>query len=182
MSNLSVPSDVNKLTFVQSQHNTSCAVFTQGNHYVVPVGSRQLNKVIREAEPTLSKYDIAEINEHLIATIEENAETRDVYYRVAPINGGIEIDLNDKANTRVRVTAGRVDILADGSETLFQRNAVSNPMVMPATEGNLNLLKKYTNFSAPNYFIFVAWLSYTLALPKRKTSKFVVVNFFRTPL
>lgn len=175
MSNLAVPSDVKKLTFVQSQHNTSCAVFTQGNHYVVPVGSKQLNKLIREAEPTLSKYDIAEINEHLIATIEENAETKDVYYRVAPIKEGIEIDLNDKANTRVRVTAGRVEVLANGSETLFQRNSVSNPMVIPAPEGNLDLLKKYTNFSAPNYLIFVAWLSYTLALPKRKTSKFVIL-------
>ena len=176
MSNISVPSDVKKLAFVQTQHNISCAVFTEGNYYVVPVGSRQLNKLIREADPTLSKYDIAEINEYLIASIEEMAETKDVYYRIAPFNDGIEIDLNDKANTRVRVTAGKVEILTDGSETLFQRNEVSNSMVMPADEGNLDLLKKYTNFSAPNYLIFIAWLSYTLARPKRKTSKFVILT------
>ena len=175
MSSLSVPSDVKKLSFIQNQNNNFYAVFNQGNHYVVPVGSKQLNKVIREAEPTLSKYDIAEINEHITATIEDRGEIKDVYYRIAPINGGIEIDLNDPENTRVRITAGKVDILFDGSETLFQRNTVSKPMVLPAPEGNLDFLRKYTNFSAPNYLMFVAWLSYTLARPKRSTSKYVIL-------
>lgn len=172
MSNLSIPKN---LTLVLSQHNTACVVITKGNHYVVEVGSRQLNNLIREENPSLKSYDLTQINDSLIAKIEDMGVTRDVHYRVAPINGGIEIDLNDTANTRVRVTAGKVNILKEGSETLFHRSAVSLPMVIPSDEGDLDALKKYTNLDPKTHFMFVAWISYTLAHPKISTSKYLIL-------
>jgi hypothetical protein len=46
---------------------------------------------------------------------------------------------------------------------------------MPATEGNLDLLKPYLNLSHQDRLLFFAWLSYTLAHPKIATSKFPIL-------
>ena len=92
-----------------------------------------------------------------------------------PLRGGIELDMCDASNTRIRVAADNIEIVTQGSNTLFYRNPVCQPMVMPCQTGNLDLLKKYVNLSAQDLMLFLAWLSFTLAHPKVSTSKYLIL-------
>ena len=165
----------NKLFPVLSQHGIAyVGILGNGNAYVLRIGDKQLNNYIRRiAGKKVSNKELDEINECLTASAEMTGEVLNVYSRVAPIDGGIELDLCDTKNTRIRVTADEVNIIEHGSNTLFFRNSVSQSMVMPALEGDLNLLKKYVNLSATDFLLFIAWLSYTLAHPKISSSKYV---------
>jgi hypothetical protein len=150
-----------------------------GNPYVVAVGSRQLDNTIRKLARNvgirLRKKDFLEINHILQAHAEMGTIKRDVWYRVAPIPEGIEVDLGDADHTRVRVTAGQVNIVTIGSQALFYRSAVCLPMAMPAAVGNLDSLKKYINLDHVSVMLLIAWLTYLLAHPKVPASKFVIL-------
>lgn len=156
---------------------TFVAMSDRKNHYALMVGSKQLNNFIRVSSGNkgimLKRSDINDANDALIASAELSGRVSNVWSRVAPIDGGIEIDMTDEDNHRIRVTADKVEIIDEGSETLFYRNPVSQPMVMPADHGDLSLLKKYVNLSDIDLLLFKAWLSYTLAHPKTESSKYV---------
>ena len=149
------------------------------NRLVLAVGSRQLNLLIGEdrrkqglkARPN----DLKEVNDALQAYAEQAGIVHDVWYRVAPIPGGIEIDLGDVSHTRIRITAGKVEVVSAGSETRFYRTAMSAPMKMPAEIGDLKLLYKYVNLHPMSRTVFIAWLAYTLAHPKLASSKYVIL-------
>lgn len=149
------------------------------NLYVLPVGGRNLNQIIREV---LRKrglkhrtQDVKDFNESLQAHAVMSGITQDVWYRVAPITGGIEVDLCDETHDRVRITAGKVETVSEGSKTLFYRTSVSAPMSRPAEVGDLKLLDKYLNLHAELRLLLIAWLTYTLAHPKLDTSKYVIL-------
>ncbi len=151
-----------------------------GNLYVLAIGSRQLNNIIREharkAGLILRKKELYDVNEYLIAQAEISGVVRDVYYRVAPLaDGGIEIDVGDNNHTRVRIHAGQVETITDGSKTLFFRTKATAAMVLPADKGDFNLLKQYVNLHPTSFILFIAWLTYTLAHPKVKNSKYVIL-------
>ena len=149
------------------------------NRFVLAVGSRQLNLLIasdrRKQGLKARANDINEVNVALQAYAEMSGVTRDVWYRVAPISKGIEIDLGDDGHSRVHVTAGKVEIVTTGSNTPFYRTSVSMPMAMPAKVGNRELLRKYVNLHPASRLVFIAWLTYTLAHPKLSTSKYVIL-------
>ena len=154
-------------------------VQTGGNPLALRVGSKKLNNIITEyahAEGMAQrKFDIKEVNDYLIARAEIAGVIKPVHYRVAPHPDGIVLDSGDEKNTHIFVTAGKVEIVSQGSNTLFFRTPMSAPMVMPATEGNLDLLKPYLNLSDVDRLLLIAWLSYTLAHPKISTSKFPIL-------
>ena len=163
---------------VLSQYGVAYVVVgDKDNPHVLMVGSKQLNNILRGMAiakgMTLKRQDLNDMNEDLKAYAEMSGGIHNVWSRVAPIDGGIEIDMADEGNNRIQVTAGKVDIIKEGSKTLFYRNPVSQPMVMPAGHGDLELLKKYVNLSSLDLTLFVAWLSYTLAHPKVNSSKYV---------
>lgn len=149
------------------------------NSYVVAVGSKKANNLIRKlGQPegiTLRKSDLNDINHILQAEAESAGNNKCVWYRVAPIQDGIMIDLGDDKHTYARVTPGMVDLVTKGCDTLFYRTQVSKPMVMPANAGDLGLLKKYLNLHPVQVMLFIAWISYTLAHPKISTSKFLIL-------
>jgi hypothetical protein len=149
------------------------------NPYALQVCSRQLNNVIRQLfhqEGTaLRRNDLNEINEHLKAHAEMSGVRGSVWCRVAPVQGGIEIDVGDEKHTRIRVLPGNVQIIDHGSATLFYRSASALPMVMPADTGDINLLKKYLNMHPVSMALFIGWLSYTLAHPKQSSTKYVIL-------
>lgn len=169
------------LNIFVGQNGIAYAVISAaGNLYVLAIGSRQLNNIIREqarkAGLILRKKDLYEVNEYLIAQAEISGVVRNVYYRVAPLaSGGIEIDVGDANHTRVRIQAGQVEIITGGSETLFFRTKATAAMVLPADTSDLNLLKQYVNLHPTTFMLFIAWLTYTLAHPKVKTSKYVIL-------
>lgn len=169
-----------KLNIIAGQDGKAYAVMQDGPHeYVLAVGSRKLNNLIRDYARreglTLRRNDITEVNHYLQAFAENLPAARNVWYRVAPIEGGVEIALGDAADARVRITPGKVDVLAQGSDTLFYRTPVSRAMAIPAATGNLKLLDKYLNLYAEQRTLLVAWISYILAHPKAVTGKFPIL-------
>jgi hypothetical protein len=104
------------LELVLGQDDKAHAVFhDQKNDYVLLVGSRALDLKIRfiaESEgKILRRSDLSEINEYLQAFAEMNGERVDVFYRVRPVENGVELDVGDAEHTRVRITAGLVEVL-----------------------------------------------------------------------
>ena len=169
-----------KLGLVLGQNGVAYATIRNANNpYALPVGSRKLNNVIRAIARgeglALRKADLGDINSMLQAHAETAGVMRSVWYRVAPLPGGIEIDLGDADHTRVRISAGKVEILTAGSDTLFYRTQVSQPFVIPADAGNIDLLKKYLNVDAVSTVLLFAWLTYTLAHPKLSATKYPIL-------
>lgn len=149
------------------------------NPYCLLVGSRTCNNLIRRLaqrkDITLSRSDLQNTNDSIRSYAETEGSSEHVWSRVAPITNGVEIDLGDDKDTRIRITAGKVETIAAGSTTLFYRTPISRPMVRPADRGDLKLLDKYLNLSDPDILLLKAWMSYTLAHPKRSTSKFLIL-------
>lgn len=156
-----------------------CVRVDKSNARALRVGSRAMDNVPRtEAaarQHLLRKPELEEVNDRIRAYAEHLHDRQPVWYRVAPIANGIEIDLCDEANTRVRITPGTVEVVAQGSETAFRRTPVSRPMVMPAKVGNLRLLAKYLNVHVSAVPLLVGWISYVLAHPKVPTNKFPIL-------
>jgi hypothetical protein len=169
-----------KLRIIRAKNGAAYSVrFDQKNRYVLAVGTRVLNNIIREEGYseglTLRQSSITDVNHYLQAKAEAAATSHDVWYRVAPIDGGVEVDLGDDAHTRVRITAGRVETVEDGSKTLFYRNQSMLPMARPAATGDIKLLQKYANLGDAEFPLFKGWLTYTLAHPKLPSSKYVIL-------
>lgn len=169
-----------KLGIILDQNGKAYATIEgAGNSFALAVGSKALNNGIRQLGMNegirLRKNDLSDLNHALQAEAEMAAIRRNVWHRVAQIQDGIEIDLGDERHTHVRITSGRVEIISEGSDTLFCRSQVSRSMVLPAKAGNLDLLKKYLNLNHLQIMLFTAWLTYTLAHPKIPVSKFVIL-------
>jgi hypothetical protein len=159
--------------------NTSSIRKESGNQYAVKVGTRYLDSCIRELALkqglNLKKKELNDINSILKDHAERAKLYKHIWYRIAAIPGGIEIDLGDENHIRVRITAGKVKIVTSGSDTLFYRSPVSLPMVMPAETGDLKRLVKYLNVQPSESVLLIAWISYVLAHPKVATSKFPIL-------
>lgn len=169
-----------QLNLIRAQNGKAHSVrHDKRNPYVLAVGTRPLNNIIRDAAQnegiTLRQAAITEVNHILQAKVDMTGVAADVWYRVAPVAGGIEIDSGDDDHTRYRITAGQVEIIGEGSETLFCRTPLMQPMARPGPVGDIRLLKKYVNLDFQSFFLFTAWLSYTLANPKLPTSKYVIL-------
>ncbi len=162
------------------QHGKAFAVNRDyGNTYAQQVGSRQLDNRIRQIAQdcniSLRRNDLIDINHGLQAQAELSSNRAEVWFRVAPYQNGIELDVGDDAQTRFRVTPGKVEIIGKDSDTLFYRSQTALPMVLPAKTGDINKLKKYLNMHSVSQTLFIAWLSYTMAHPKLPASKFVIL-------
>lgn len=169
-----------KARFVLSQHGAAFAVVqVGGNDLALRIGSKQANNLFRAAAlergVNLTDKDLKEINETVIAQVELAGLVERVSCRVAPTDDGIEIDLGDDKNTHISVKAGKVDVVTQGSRTLFHRTQVMAPFVMPAEKGDVWQIQKYLNLHATDQVLLMAWLSYTLAHPKLSTSKYPIL-------
>jgi len=169
------------LTVIKGQNGMAYVVFEHDNQNPVAhkIGSKSFNNLIRLLYSTggklLKSQEIKDITDHLSAHADFSGEEKNVWTRVAPIPNGIEIDVCDVNNTRIQVTDEGIKLINKGSKTIFTPNPLAKPMAIPAKEGDLNLLKKYTNLHDVDHILFVAWLSYTLAHPKTSSSKFVIL-------
>jgi hypothetical protein len=151
------------------------------NPRAMPLGSLAANATIRSAlaavGKNLSRTEWAELNQEFMAWAELYGERLPVWYRVAPLpdGQGVEIDLGDAKDTRVRITPGKVTSPVQGSQVVFYRSQRTRPMATPASVGALDRLKKYVNLHPIEYVLFVAWLAYTLAHPKVTSTKFLIL-------
>ncbi len=164
-----------------SQHGKAYATFSgkAKNAFAIQVGSRALDNIIRtfaEREGlTLRKSELRELNDSLLSSAETKGKIRNVFLRVAAKDDGIEIDLGDNRYARVRITAGKVDLVLNGSTTLFWRSNTFLPMAEFVAVGDLQLLKQYLNLDDVSFMLLRAWLSYTMAHPKVASTMFVIL-------
>lgn len=169
-----------KMSLIRTPAGKAYALIREGgNPYALAIRSKKLNAIIselaRQDGTPFKKTDLADLNDALEAWAEQYGEIREVWLRVATIEGGIEIDLGDDAHTRVQIIEGKVEIIRAGSDTLFFRTANTKAMAMPAATGDLQLLKKYLNVHATDTVLMTAWITYTLAHPKGPSSKYPIL-------
>ena len=170
-----------KVLDLSIDQNGKCIAINKdyGNYFALRIGSRTANNRIRQIAQdngiALRKNDLGEINEYLQAKAETASIIRSAWYRYAPYENGFEVDLGDASHTRIRVTATGRELVTEGSETLFYRPPSTLEMVLPASEGKLDVLKKHLNMSLSNQMLYIAWLTYTLAHPKIPSSNYVIL-------
>jgi hypothetical protein len=149
------------------------------NRFAVPIDGKYAEALIHESAEKkgkrLSRRAVSDAKYRLQSTAELQGVVKDIWWRVAPVPGGFEFDLGDKEQTRVRVTAGSVEIVLSGSETIFCRTPAILPIPMPAEVGDVNLLKKYVNLDAVSFLLWLAWVTYSMAAPKRRSTKYVIL-------
>lgn len=149
------------------------------NIFAVSVSSKYtealLQEEARKKDKRLSRSAVKDAKYRLQSEAERLGVFEDIWFRVAPVPGGVEFDIGDSEHTRVRVTAGKVEIVTSGSQTLFSRPPGMLPMAMPAAIGDTGLLKKYVNLHPVGYVLWLAWVTYTMATPKKASSKFLIL-------
>lgn len=169
-----------KLELVHTSAGKAFAVILDSaNPFALPIRSKKLNAILcqlaRNGGGSLSKHGLAELNDALEAHAEQYGEETNVWLRIAPIEGGIEIDVGDDAHTRIRITAGKVELISSCSDTVFNRTVNIRPMVIPAETGNWRLLEKYLNVATTDKVLLIAWITYVLAHPKVPSSKYPIL-------
>ena len=169
-----------KIKLIRNQAGKAFALMQDGgNPYALAVRSKKLNAIISELARKdgvpFKKTDLADLNDALEAFAEQYGEAREVWIRVAPIEGGVEIDLGDEEHTQARIMADSVEIVKSGSNVAFYRTVNAKPMAMPAKAGNLNLLRNYLNVRPSDAVLMIAWISFILAHPKTPSAKYPVL-------
>jgi hypothetical protein len=136
---------------------------------------RRITKKALEIECMLSKRQLDEVQQIICDHAEAESHSYDVHHRVAPIEGGIEIDMGDTSHTRVRVSPNKVDIVTTGSDVLFYRPATMEPFVKPAKEGDLDLLFPYLNFEKKQAWLLIGWMALTLSTPRSNSTSYPIL-------
>jgi hypothetical protein len=99
-------------------------------------------------------------------------DVREVWCRVGPVPDGIELDLADPSQSRVRVTPGKVELVPPTSAVLFERHSSMLPLPVPAEEGDWSLVYACWNLHPVQQVLVRAWCSFTLAHCKRPGTTF----------
>ena len=170
-----IPSGVS--IFMGSDGNAYMVIGDGNNACALLIGGKAANRVLQgfahQNGTRLKAYEIKEINEELTAHAELSGDIRDVYYRCAPFQNGVELDIGN--GCRVRITPGKAVVLHDGSKTLFHQTPTMRSLPMPADVGDLKLLDKYINLHATYATLLLAYLTYTLAHPKVSATNFIIL-------
>ena len=150
----------------------------EGNSQALQIGHKPTNIFLRQLYAAqsgnrLKPNELKAINEELMEYAELSGDVRDVFYRVARTEDGIELDFGDNLHTRIRIREGRVQVIKEGSATYFYRTRDMLPYAFPADRGDLKLLNRYLNVDDPSKVLLIAWITYTLAHSKLDTTNFL---------
>ncbi len=150
------------------------------NRRTYRVGSKKLAKIIRQnarkKDIKLKRGEIQEIFETLLDFGETDGRRSDVFYRVAPIENGIEIDSGGECHSRFRIGPGEFEIVKEGSEALFHRPEGMFSIKVDGEKGDYKLLYKYLpNVAATDKVLLVVWVAYTIANPKLSSVAFLIL-------
>lgn len=153
---------------------------TKGYPETLAVGSPELNgrirAIARKKEIRLKQYQIDEINEELRSQAEESGLDAELYPRVKPLgHSGVEIDLCDGTGRTLQVTAAGVSMGSAESSARFIRTASAMSLPMPQLPGDFTRLFAYTNWEHVPGYLYLAWMTYTIAHPKTDRTKYVFV-------
>ena len=95
-----------------------------------------IREVAAEDKKLLRKNDLQDVEGLLEAHARTYGEKVHVWYRVAPCEGGFELDVGDDVDTRLRVTKSGIQT-ADTSKVIFQRTSLMQALARPSEEGDL---------------------------------------------
>lgn len=123
----------------------------------------------------LKSDQLGDITSQLAALAELKGSMAEVCLRVAQTKRGIEIDIGDDTQARIVVEPGKVEVLTEGSPTLFERNPNFLPFTRPAEHGDIQKLLRYLNLTEEEQWLLIAWITYTLAHPKVRSSNYVIL-------
>jgi hypothetical protein len=127
------------------------------------------NKRGKELKPR----DVKEVLEIVEGRIEMMFPEETAYMRIAPYRSGVEIDLCDADNTRVRVLPGMVKVVHSGSHTLFVREITSLALPFPLADGDVNLLRPLVNVSDTDFILLLAFITYVICHPKIPSTNYI---------
>lgn len=145
------------------------------------IGNSYLNSHIRKKYAALGQLlkskELDDINEALKAAAQISGLQAPVWYRVAQIPSGIEIDLGDDSQKRISVTPNCVELLTNNSEAIFMRTPHMGaiPVSGDISSGDLSKFDKYLNMSEQAKVLILAWLTFTIAHPKNESTKYPIL-------
>jgi hypothetical protein len=159
--------------------NAVAVIEGDGNPNTYHVNTRSFRKIVinegQASDITVSSREIKAIQEGVADAAEATEIDLDVYIRVATVKNGVELDVGDKGQTRIRLAEGKVELINKGSEILFYRPASMLPFVVPAEEGNLDLLFKYLNFDEDHAWLLIIWVCLTLSTPRSNHANYPIL-------
>ena len=169
-----------RFQFVLNQHGKPYAITndSSSNCIAYEIGGKAFNDIIQETAfeggKLLKRNELDETNSICDLKARRSGKIVNIFSRVAPSEGGgIEIDIRDEENTRIKIANGLITFIKNGSIIPFARNPNSRPMLVSHSRGDINLLKKYLRCSDPDFLMLTAFLAYTIATPKIKASRFL---------
>jgi len=159
--------------------NPVAVIREKGNPETYHIKARNFRKVIikegQSVSITHTSREIEAIQEALCDAAEASDNGFHVCLRVAAIDGGVEIDAGTKDQTRFRITAGKVEVISEGSDVLFYRPSAMLPFVKPAETSDLDLLFKYLNFTEDHGWLFIIWICFTLSTPRSNHTSYPIL-------
>jgi len=159
--------------------NPVAVIEGDGNYETHHIKARSFRRIIINEGKSLdlihSSREIERIQDGVCDAAEASENELHVCLRVASIEGGVELDVGDKQQTRIRIAHGKVELIDKGSEVLFYRPASILPFVVPAKEGNLDLLFKYLNFDEDHAWLMIVWLCLTLSTPRSNHASYPIL-------
>jgi hypothetical protein len=165
--------------FMGSNGNSYIGIIGRGNSQALQIGRKPANLFLRQLAAQsgnrLKPTDLKAINDELTEYAELSGDVRDVFYRVAHTEDGVELDVGDDNHTRILITPGKVELITEGSQSFFYRTAELRPFALPADRGDIGLLDSYLNLHPADIVLLKGWLSYTLAHPKVPATNYVIL-------
>lgn len=145
------------------------------------IGGTFVNSFVRkkyaEHGQLLKSKDIDDINEALKAAAQISGLQAPVWYRVAKVDDGIEIDLGDETQKRISVTPNSVEFLHANSKAIFMRTPHMGAIPLPneVTSGDLTKIYKYLNMAQSAKTLILGLLTYSIAHPKIESTKYPIL-------
>lgn len=166
-------------TLAHTRDGKAVAVLNEGqkNKIAMAVEGAQfqghLVNYVFEQQGQVNLHEIREATQQMSIFATHQGPIIDVWHRCAKIDGGCEIALGDERDTRIRVTADGVQVIEQGSLTVFQKRPIALPLPRPSDTPNWQLMRRYINLQDDQFYMILAWITYTLCSPKTKGTKYV---------
>lgn len=174
--------DLFGLQAIRDHAGQLCVIDTDANNLIeVPLKKKPVTALIRKKTNGLRRTQrpsmsvIKDIFEELKEQAEYVDDSTNVWYRVAPYRDGVELDIGDESQRRIRIGPGKVEIIEEGSDIIFRRTPSMLPFVTPAETGDWQLIERYLNLSDVDSLLLIAWITYMLANAKQRNTSFPIL-------
>jgi hypothetical protein len=180
-----ISSLLNAIHIYKDQYSRACfrIIGVHQNAQVFLVGSENgrhaLFKFLLDFKHIPNSEDIKFLFSRMQSYAEHFGDDIHVFYRIAPSEGGVEIDTGRSDLVRIKISAGHWSVLQHGSAGKFLRFNGMQELPLPADGAScaddINLLKRYLSTDWLSFLLVVAWIVYTIITPKIHSSNFLIL-------